>query len=461
MDTGTNQKTALIFCLDLLLVLILLTPVNAQTEKYWAKTYGGAGNDYGFSVVQTSDGGYVIAGDTSSFGLGGSDIYLVKTDSSGNQLWQRTYGGAGDDVGYSVQQTSDGGYVIAGWTTSFGAGGYDIYLVKTDSSGNQLWQGTYGGTGNEEGCSVQQTSDGGYIIAGYVTPFGSGGSDVYLVKTDSLGNQLWDRTYGGAGEYAGFSVKQTPDGGYVIAGYASKIVGYSSLSNVGDYDVYLVKTDSLGNQLWQRTYGGKRNDASFSVQLTSDGGYVIAGYTGSFGAGGYDVYLVKTDSSGNQLWQGTYGGAGNDFGYSVQQTSDGGYVIAGYSTSFGAGGYDVYLVRTDASGNQLWQRTYGGAGDDYGYTIQLTSDGGYAIAGWTTSFGAGGYDFYLIKPEGDSVSTTSSNPTSIYLPNWVTLASIMSVFVVGSIIFYIFYKIRRASPQMGSSNIQLFHRMLV
>jgi hypothetical protein len=228
-----GNRAVLIFCLIPMLLSVLLEPVNAQTEAHWQKTYGGTKDDVGLSVEQTSDGGYIIAGSTK-----GPDVYLVKTDASGNLLWQKTYGGGGYDIGYSVKQTSDGGYIIAGMTSSFGVGGVDVYLVKTDASGNLLWQKTYGGGGYDIGNSVQQTSDDGYVIAGSIS-FGAGDLDVYLLKTDSSGKQLWQRNYGGAGYDIGNSVQQTSDGGYIIAGSTS------SFGSAIRY-VYLVKTDASG-----------------------------------------------------------------------------------------------------------------------------------------------------------------------------------------------------------------------
>ena len=272
-----------------ILFLILLLALSALAG--WTRTYGGSSYDYGESVAQTSDGGYIVAGYTYSFGAGGYDVYLVKTDAVGDTIWTRTYGGFDVDFGYSVAQTSDGGYIVAGETYSFGAGGSDVYIVKTDAVGDTLWTRTYGGSDYDYGRSVAQTSDGGYIVAGYTASFGAGSWDVYLVKTDGLGDTIWTRTYGGSdGDYSN-SVAQTSDGGYIAAGYTSSFgAGYN--------DVYLVKTDAVGDTIWTRTYGGGNTDKGYSVAQTSDGGYIVAGYTRSFGAGEDDVYLVKTDSLG-------------------------------------------------------------------------------------------------------------------------------------------------------------------
>ncbi len=200
--------------------------------------------------------------------------------------WQKTFGGSNKDFGRSVQQTSDGGYIIAGTTKSFGAGYYDAYFIKTDSEGNFQWQKTFGGTIDDYAWSVQQTSDDGYIIAGYTHSFSVGKADVYLIKTDPNGNQQWQKTFGGSESDGGYSVKQTTDGGYIITG-RTKSFGAEG------YDVYLIKTDSEGNLLWQKTLDGSLGDMGHSVQQTTDGGYIIAGFTSSFGAGYYDVYLIK------------------------------------------------------------------------------------------------------------------------------------------------------------------------
>jgi len=395
--TMTKKMLLAIVCV---LLLVSTTAALEPGDTLWTRTYGGSSLDQGYSVQQTSDGGYILAGGTYSFGAGYSDVYLVKTDSSGDTLWTRTYGGSSEDGGNSVYQTADGGFITAGYTHSFGAGGKDVYLVKTDSSGDTLWTRTYGGGRYDEGYSVQQTSDSGYIIAGYTDSFGPGNDNVWLLKTDSSGDTLWTRTYG-LGNYAqGRSVQQTSDGGYVIAG---RILSYTTHS----YDVYLLKTDSSGDTLWTRTYGWGDDDEGWSVQQTADGGYVIAGHTYYPLPRASDVYLVKTDSSGGTLWTCTHDRSYRDHGHSVQQASDGGYVIAGYTYSYSTG-LDVYLLKMDASGDTLWTRTYGGSDDDEGWSVQKTSDGGYVIAGYTKSFGAGNSDVYLLKVSGEPLQPVVS-----------------------------------------------------
>jgi predicted RNase H-related nuclease YkuK (DUF458 family) len=357
----------------------------------WQKTFGGSSLDFGWSVQQTTDRGYIIAGTTGSFGRG--DVYLIKTDSAGNKLWQKTFVGSKSDYGSSAQQTTDGGYIIAGTTYSFGAG-QDVYLIKTDSDGNSVWQRTFGGSGDDRGYSVGQTIDGGYIIAGGTESFGAGSADVYLIKTDPNGNSVWQKTFGGNNWDDSMAVQQTSDGGFIIAGYT-----YSFGS--GARDVYLIKTDPNGDSQWQRTFGGKNDDQCWSVQQTVDSGYIIAGWTRSFGSGKADVYFIKTDPNGNQEWQKTFGGNNDDWGLSVRQTFDNGYIIAGYTWSFGAGASDVYLIKTDSGGNLLWQKTLGGSNSDDGRSVQQTYDGGYIIAGTTSSFGVESFDVYLIKLSAD------------------------------------------------------------
>jgi predicted secreted protein len=393
-------------------------------ELEWSKTFGGTDDDFGWSVQQTSDGGYVIAGYTSSYGAGAGDVWLIKTDSNGNKVWDKTFGGTLGDLGMSVQQTSDGGYVVVGYTSSYGAGGDDVWLIKTDSNGNEAWDKTFGGTSDDGGMSVQQTSDGGYVIAGYTSSHGIGGDDVWLIKTDSNGSKVWDRTFGGLSDDMGVSIRQTSEGGYVVAGYTSSY-------GAGAGDVWLIKTDSNGSKVWDKTFGGTSSDGGLSVQQTSDGGYVIAGSTTSYGSGGNDVWLIKTDSNGSKVWDKTFGGTSEDAAWSVQQTSDGGYIITGFTVSYGAGGDDVWLIKTDSKGKEVWDRTFGGTSFDDGVLIQQTSDGGYIVAGSTSSYGAGGADVWLIKlgPEGESPMTPAGTATWFWVIVAVGAASLVAIIV--------------------------------
>jgi len=375
-------------------------------SPHFCKAIGGENLDWGNSLIQTSDGGYAIAGVTISFGAGSEDVYVVKLDAHGNLQWTKTIGGKEDDKGFSLIQTPDGGYVIAGATRSFGAGGYDVYVVKLDANGNLQWTKTIGGKKEDGGISLIQTSDGGYAIAGATTSFGAGYADVYVVKLDANGNLQWTKTIGGPGNEMGQSLIQTSDGGYAIAGATTSFgAGYA--------DVYVVKLDANGNLQWTKTIGGKNIEEGFSLIQTSDGGYAIAGYTTSFGAGGLDVYVVKLNANGNLQWTKTIGGENDDRGFSLIQTSDDGYAIAGITSSFGAGEWDVYVVKLNANGKPQWTKTIGAKNENHSRSSLIqTSDGGYAITSPTSSFGAGEEDVYFIKLDKNGDACCAVSQTS-------------------------------------------------
>jgi hypothetical protein len=377
-----------------------------RPSPHFCKAIGGKNDDGGYSLIQTSDGGYAITGYTKSFGAGEGDVYVVKLDANGNLQWTTTIGGPQIEEGVSLIQTSDGGYAIAGVAQSFGAGKDDVYVVKLDASGNLQWTKTIGGKKEDVGFSLIQTSDGGYAIAGATTSFGAGGWDAYLVKLDANGNLRWTKTIGGKEDDKGYSLIQTSDGGYAIGGYTSSF-------GAGQLDVYVVKLDSTGNLQWTKTIGGPGNEIGFSLIQTSDGGYAITGPTYSFGAGGADVYVVKLDAHGNLQWTKTIGGKEEDVGISLIQTSDGGYAIAGSTTSSGVGEADVYVVKLDAHGNLQWTKTIAAKNKNLiKSSIIQTSDGGYAIAGTTRSFGAGGTDVYFIKLDKNGDACCAVSQTS-------------------------------------------------
>jgi hypothetical protein len=400
-------RSRLVSALAMAALATILLPSSLPAQITFERTYGGTDDDEGYAVRQTTDGGYIIAGRTISFDAGHDDVYLIKTDVHGDTLWSKTLGSTDHGCGNSVQQTTDGGYIIAGTATLHGASHCDIYLIRTDANGDTLWTRAFGGTSYDIGNSVQQTADGGFIIAGWTMSYGAGGYDVYLIKTNGRGIARWTRTFGGRQDDYGCSVRQTADGGYVIAGETESF-------GSSHYNIWLVKTDANGAALWTRTFHGLIWGHDASVQQTTDGGYVIVGLIAPYGSDHFDACLIKVDPRGGTLWTKTYGGSNDDEGLSVQQTTDGGYIVAGCSWSFGAGGPDVYLVKTDANGDTLWTRTFGGRWFDFSYSVQQTTDGGFIIVGYTDSLGAGGADVYLIKTDslGDvAVAEPKTNPT--------------------------------------------------
>jgi hypothetical protein len=395
------MKKSLFLTVFLSLLFVSTAVALEPGDTLWTRTYGGSDWDAAYSVQQTTDGGYIIGGTAQSFGPGPQGLYLVKTDASGDTTWSRTYGGSDWDYGNSARQTTDGGYVIGGSTWSFGTGYADFYLVKADASGDTTWTRTYArysGSYMDEAFSIRQTTDGGYVLAGYTGPWPY---DSYVVKTNASGDTIWTLTIDlmTDDEWI-WSIEQTNDGGYIATG------GFWTTAD--NYDYFLTKIDASGSIVWTQTYGGSDDEWANCVQQTSDGGYIVVGTSYSFGAGDADFWLVKTDASGDPLWTRTYGGSDYEEGSAVQQTNDGGYVIAGDTYSFGAGGSDFYLVKTDAFGDTLWTRTYGGtADDDWLNSVQQTDDGGYIMAGRTNSFGAGNYDFYVVKVAGEELPTVS------------------------------------------------------
>jgi hypothetical protein len=367
---------------------------QAPSEE-WNRTFGESDDNWGPLAQQTSDGGYIITGSTASYGSGKSDILLLKTDRNGTKLWNKTFGGSEDDASYSVQQKRDGSYIIIGIATYHNSGKYYVLLIKTDSDGNKLWEKTFSRSEDDFYNSFQQTSDGGYIIAGYTGVMESDGSGMHaqLIKTDSNGDMLWDRTIGGTNASVGHSVQQTSDGGYIIS-------GTMEFNGLG-FDIFLIKTDNNGNELWNRTFkplAGLNDLAVGPVRQTNDGGYIITSTMDSRDSGKYVIRLIKTDSNGNMLWDKTFGNTG-DCGWpmSIQQTSDGGYMIISSMDPYGSGKRDIWLFKTDSIGDMLWDKTFGGSEDDTGASVQQTSDGGYILAGTTSSFDAEGRDAWLIK----------------------------------------------------------------
>jgi hypothetical protein len=368
-------------------IVFVFLGLSTNAQITFQKTYGGLYSDEGSTVQQTSDGGYIIIG-SGSF-TSGSDIYLIKTNSYGEIIWTSTYGN-GADQGLSVLQTNNNGYILTNWYQVMDSL-YGICIIRTNSLGDTLWTKTYVDKIFNSGESIQHTTDGGYIIGGGTSTFNQDTSQVYLIKIDSLGDTLWTRKYGGSGYSTGSSIHQTFDKGFIIAGSTNNF-------GVGDNDVYLIKTDSLGDTLWSKTYGGDSSDYASSIIQTPDSGYFIVGYTKSFGSGGYDAYLIRTNSLGDTLWTKTYGGTGDDEAESIYQTNDGGFIITGYTNSLNSGIYSAFLIKLNSIGDTLWTKLYGGVSDCFASSIEQTSDKGYIIAGSSTINSSNG-NVYLIKTD--------------------------------------------------------------
>jgi hypothetical protein len=383
----------------LIILTALVTPVlAAKLEEEWNRTYGGLYDDGAWSLQGTNDGSYIIAGYASSQGQV-SDLWLVKTDSKGIEQWNRTFGGSGEDLGCFVRQTQEGGYIVTGSTKSYGIGEERLWLLKTDSNGNKEWDRTFGGfvsSSGDGGWSVDQTKDGGYIVTGYTRSNGAGGMDLWLIKTDSLGRKEWDRTFGGPKDDVGMSVIQTKDGGYIVTG---KTASYGS----GKDDVWLIKTDSAGFKLWNETFGGLEDDEGMQVLEVKDC-YIITGRTESEGAG-KKAFLLETDLNGKKLWERVYGE--DSVGISLRLTLDGGYIIAGYTNSKDSG-KEALLVKTDNSGKEQWNMRFGGPGQNMATSVVESSDGGYVIAGITNSYGAGAEDAWLVEVRPENIASASS-----------------------------------------------------
>lgn len=401
---STNLNLLFKFICLLFLTTYFATPLNGQVVFQSVST---GTDDYLFSTKQTPDSNYISLGYNSGLGFGALDFFLVHSDKDGNYLWSKTYGGMNSDLGYDVEFTTDGGFILVGATQSFGAGGADVLLLKVDNLGQVSWVKTFGSSNWDEGFDIEITNDGGFIIAGRTNSYGAGDGDVYIIKTTSSGEVVWTKTYGGINNEDAQQIKQTSDNGYII-------VGHTNSFGAGNADIYLIKTDALGDVLWTKTYGGSNYEYGNSVETTIDGGYIITGHTNSFGAGESDMYLIKLDDLGNILWSKTYGGNNTEQSNYVIRNADGTYTITGQTNSFGGGGMDAFLIKTDASGEILWTKTYGGGMDDFSNAVCQSLNGGYAFAGNSWSLDPQSRA-YIVKTDedGDSGGCNQYTATTI------------------------------------------------
>lgn len=394
-----------------LTVILVCTYLKSNGQSFFQKIYGTVGdNIFGSSFVQTADSGFIITGVHQIFGGPGiDDVVLLKTNANGNLLWAKSYGGPGYENGRCVQQTADGGYIIAGNASGgFGAGGTDIYLIKTNDTGTLLWSKTFGGTLDDFANSVLQTADGGYLVAGMTRSYGAGNEDMYLIKTDVSGNLVWSKVIGSIGRDWVNAVQSTTDGAYILTGR----IFSGGISN--NDDLALIKMDATGNILWIKSHSAGNDDTEgYSCRQTNDGGFIITGFFGDIITFNTDIYLLKTDSSGSVQWSKTMSAVNNDLALSVKQTNDGGYLICGHSGPT----TNASAIKTNATGTLLWSKSYGGNNNDSFGEVHQANDGGYIFCGMTQNFALGDGSIYLVKTDTNGVSGCNESGITFTVTN--------------------------------------------
>jgi len=434
-------------------ICLIFTTTSAQTPSIeWIKSFGGTNNDNGVSAKQTTDGGYIIIGNT--YSNDGDitdppsyvDFWILKLSSTGVIEWQKTLGSSNTDSAYDIEQTTDGGYVFVGTVGNsngdvIGTYGEQIWVVKLNAVGTISWQKTLGGTYEEKGYCIQQTADEGYVIAGSSNSNDGGVTgnhgfiDAWIVKLNSTGTLQWQKSYGGTEFDEAYSIKQTSDGGYIVAAYTGSNNG--NVTNFhGVYDAWILKLNPSGTLVWQKTIGGSGQDRIDKIELTNDGGYILSGGTGSYNGdvtgqhGGYDAWVVKMNSSGTIQWQKTIGGTSGDVAKGIIQTSDGGYAVVGNTVSNDGdiiGNHingDGWAFKLNSTGTIQWQKYFEGTGIDTMNSIRQTTDGGFILTGTSSSStiegttNKGSDDFLVTKlsPERLSIEDYNTQKFTIY-PN--------------------------------------------
>jgi len=412
------------------LVVVLVVANNFQIisqDILWKKNFGlniEDADDYGQSVIETSDGNLVITGYTNSFGAGGFDVWLIETDQNSDTLWTKTYGESGDDYAFEIEQTEDGGFIIAGSTGSFGGSGMlDGCLIKTDQFGNLQWIKLYGTTHDDLFYSIEQTEDGGYILAGERDAYPEGDSDVWILKTDSAGNFQWEKIYGSNTlDDRAYTIRKSLTGGYLVG-------GQNGCSGFGGCEAWLIKTNENGDTLWTKLFHSNQSTSIRSIGALPESSFIMTGM--KWVSGSWDFWILKTDSLGNVEWEKTYDYDNDyDIGYSVQQTVDGGFIVAG-----GGNIYDWishgWIIRTNALGDTLWTRYIKGypslmnvntnSLDSYFYSIIQLTNGDYVAAGTKAQY-PGNYQAWLVKLSSDIVPVELTNFTAAVNQNVVTLS---------------------------------------
>lgn len=377
------------------------------SDSAWVYVYGGSGHDYARQIIATADSGYMVVGTTSGFGVLNTDLYAIKTDKNCNHEWSHIYGAAGIEWGYAVRQTFDQGYIFCGFSNQNPATGYDVYLVKVDSSGNLQWSKTLGDADWDFGYGIEISADSGFIIIGKTYSPSNGGSDMLILKTDSLGNQVWKKNFGGIQNETANTIYKTAGGEYLVLGETNSF-------GAGNSDFYLVKINEQGDSLWTKTYGTIAFDAGNSIDTTATGNYYLFGTSeGNAARPGKEFYIIKIDESGNMINAEFNGGLGEETGRYILQLPNGDHVYGGTTNSNGLGGTALYMIGFSSNNTFLGGAYFGGTDDEEGYAVAMGLDGQLVFAGTTTSENFGGEDVYLVRID----SVHSNFPLSMHYYN--------------------------------------------
>ncbi len=395
-DSIIIKMIIILVIIDFSFTSLVLNVTVTEQDIIYQKTFGGIKRDGAFSLIQTSDGGFALAGFTRSYGAGNKDVWLVKTDTNGLVLWNKTYGSSQNEEARSVIQTEDNGYLLACSTNSYDIGNEDVWLVKTDANGLVLWNKTYGGPRLDFVRSLIHTTDGGFALAGFTIDWidfvalGNGGGDMWIVKLDASGNIQWNQTYKGEKDERIYTIIQTLDGGFALAGRTTVSSDFNS-------EIWLVKTDFMGQIQWNQTYQGTMDETAYSLIQTTDEGFILAGISQIQFSLESDILIVKTDVYGSVIWSETYGGSADECTHDIIQTVDGGFAFAGYTNSYNTGHPDLLLIKMDVKGGVEWEQIYGEKEPELAYSLLQTADGGFAIAGISEASDMGEGDMWLVK----------------------------------------------------------------
>jgi len=356
----------------------------------WAKAYGGSGDDTATAVAIAENGDIIVAGYTYSFGAGSADFWVIRLDENGNVKWQKAYGGSGDDTATAVAIAENGDIIVAGWTSSFGAGGDDFWILRLDENGNIKWQKAYGGGSDDRAMAVAIAGNGDIIVTGRTSSFGAGNYDFWILRLDENGNIKWQKAYGGSGYEKAEAVAIAENGDIIVTGRTSSF-------GAGSDDFWILRLDENGNIKWQKAYGGSGYELPATVAIAENGDIVVAGWTDSFGAGNEDLWIIRLDGDGNIKWQKAYGGSGYEEAEAVAIAGNGDIIVVGWTDSFGTGNEAFWVLRLDENGNIKWQKAYGGSDSDGAEAVAIAGNGDIIVVGWTYTFGAGDYDFLVLS----------------------------------------------------------------